>query len=166
MRYALLTLLLLPVATFAQNFKALDQKNGFRDLIFGADTTALATRVRQPAKNPNVRIYSRPTDELKIGGAELVDIYYYKNHLSDVLIHTKGISNSRALLEALESTFGSAVQPNRYLKDYSWRGKVVFMNYDENSITNDASVFITSQAISKQKREDDAAAAKAAKSDL
>jgi len=168
MRTALAALLLLPLSCYAQNFKELDQKNGFRDLLFGADTSALAPRERQPTKNPDVRIYSRPTDELKVGGAELADIYYffYKGKLSDVIIHTKGIGNSRALLEALEAAFGRGIQRNRYLKDYSWPGKVVSMNYDENSLSNDATVFISSRAINRQQQDDEAAAAKAAKKDL
>lgn len=158
----------LPLCAAAQNVKALDQKNGFRDLTFGVDTLAIAQRMQEPTKNPNTKIYSRPTDELKIGAAELKDIYYYfyKNQLSDIIIHTKGLVNSKAMLAALQANYGRGEQYNRFIENYNWAGRVVTMNYDENSITGDAVLFISSNPIGKQQRADEAAAAKKAKGDL
>jgi hypothetical protein len=168
MKILLLVLLLLPYGAFAQNLKALDQKNGFRDLVFGADSTALVGREKLPTKNPSASIYNRPTDELRIGGAELqsINYFFYRGKFSDVYIKTKGLTNSRALLSALEATFGKGYQSNRFIKDFDWFGRIVTMNYEENSITGDASVFISNKAINKQQRDEEAAAAKNAKSDL
>ena len=140
-----------------KGLKALDAKYGFRDGSFGM---LISSTNFQGAKlvedGGDTKFYSRPHDKMTIGGAELDQIVYgfYKGKLGYVHIETKGYLNSRALLEVLQKAYGPGYKSNRYIEKYHWFGKKVSMTYDENSITDDAGVFLSSRLIREEEAQD------------
>lgn len=155
------------LSAFAQNLKKLDEKNGFRDAVFETDFAQFKNMVLKEDAG-DTKYYSRTSDEMKIGGAELAELYYafYKGKLATVVIKTQGTVNSVALLETLQGQYGAGYQSNRYLPDYNWFGKKVSMSYKRNSATGDATVYLRSEPMAEARKADQAAAAKKGANDL
>lgn len=149
------------------SLKALDEKNGFRNYHFGDDISQFQD-LKVVEDDGDSKFYSSTNENLKVGGADLKDITYgfYKGKLANVFIKTPGLTDSRALLDALKAQYGRPFQPNQFMQRYSWLGKNVYLNYDENSIDGTAKVYMTSEAIRKQQQADEKDAAKKASKDL
>jgi hypothetical protein len=115
----------------------LDFKNSFRDLKFG-DRPTNSMVLKDDAGDK--KYYTRPEDDLSMGGARVDQVIYgfSKDRLSTILIQTKGLSNSRAVLEVLRRTYGPGSQPDPSLPRYSWRGSQMSVSYNENARTHDA----------------------------
>ncbi len=161
-------LVAIPFFCNCQNLKALDTKNGFRDMQFGDSDSKFNDLVVDAYSSDSLSIFCRRTgDKLTIGASEVSIIYvFYKSQLKNVVIKTKGLKNSRALLDALQEMYGKGRQPNEYIEEYYWWGKKVTLDYDENSISGDAKVFITSKEISGKQDLDSKEKAKEAKNDF
>ncbi|TGE22792.1 hypothetical protein [Hymenobacter metallicola] len=146
---------------------ALDDKNGFRTYHFGDDVSTIPG-LKEVEKSGDTKYYTKTDENLKIGDADLHSITYgfYKGKLHYVVVRIKGIVDSRKVLAALETQYGSGYKSNRYLENYYWFGNKVNGTYDENSVTHDTTVSFSSVEIAKQKEEDAKAAAKKAGSDL
>lgn len=86
----------LPVLALSEGLKALDEKNGFRDLTFGAAIEGIEGMKLIEDGGAN-KYYSRSEDELSLGGAELTGITYgfYKGKLASVILEAKGICAPR-----------------------------------------------------------------------
>jgi len=90
-----------------------------------------------------LRCYTRPHDDLTVGTGKLSDLKYcfWNNQLLTVMGNTKGLANSQSLLETLQSKYGSGYQGNEYIARYIWgMSSPITIMYEQNSITNDASV--------------------------
>jgi hypothetical protein len=147
--------------------EALSEKYGFRDAHFEAPLSSFKDMVLLDPRKSS-KVYYRRSDSRKIGGAEVKGIYYtfYKGRLSSVSIITKGIEDSRALLAALQAQYGPGEQANERIEKYEWPANRVKMVYDQNIITDDATVLLISTYMAHQQGADNAAAAKRAGSDL
>jgi len=149
--------LLVAITSLGQNKKKLDEKNGFRDDIFGTPIESYKNLVEVDKTKDGFEILYKKTDEnLSLGNVELLSITYtfYKGKLDAILLTTKGYTNSRGILDILISNYGNGYQSNRYIEDYFWFGKKVVMSYSENSLTNDATVFIATKENDKEKEND------------
>lgn len=173
MKTLLFFLVLLPAslsAVYAQesgSLQALSDKYGFRDAHFESPPSAFSDLVlASPGKV--TKGYYRRNDSKKIGGAQVANIYYsfYKGKLASVLIKTKGLGNSRALLDALKAQYGEPEKPNQFLEEYEWLADRVKMSYKQNSVTDDATIVMFSTYMLVQQKEDEATTAKKAASDL
>lgn len=154
--------------TIGQNLKALDDKNGFRDYKFG-DSLSKFTNLNlvDASKDSTTRFYTKTDDKLKIGENDVVIAYvFFKGQLSTVVIKTKGYSNSRGVLKTLEELYGKGDQSNQYIEKYYWFGGVVTASYNENSVTNDATVYIRSKKFSELSKQNDEENTKKAKGDM
>lgn len=161
----LLLLLMFLSETFAQNLKKLDEKNGFRNYIFGTNISQYPD-LKEIADEEGY--YTSLIDTLKIGDYDLKRIAYsfYKDKLTEIVIETEGYLNSRGFLSILQKAYGSGYKPNRYMEKYAWLGKKVKMMYQENSITNDATVLIFSVELSKLKDQEEENSVEKATKDL
>jgi hypothetical protein len=139
----------------------LDHKNGFRDLTFG-DPPPAGMVLREQDRHGEKKIYDRPADDLRIGAAEISYISYrfYKNRLSGVMLLTKGISNSRAMLGVLTEAYGPGSRPNAYIEEYLWSGSRVMAYFKGNAITRDATTALLSVPLQKEEEADNAMKAK------
>jgi hypothetical protein len=161
--------LCLSVSLIAQNLKALDTKNGFRDFKFGDDISTFKDLVEiEIGKDGLTKFYSITDDKLAIGTSELEKISYgfYKDKLFAITIATKGYSNSRGVLKALQELYGNGTQENRFMEKYTWWGSKVWAFYEENSITKNAQIMFLSKPIVDQRTQDEKENAKKASDDL
>jgi hypothetical protein len=136
----------------------LDARNGFRDLTFG-DPPQQGMRVVED--HGDTKYYTRPSDDLTIGGAKIKEISYgfYKGRLYSVLIETEGLLNSRALLEVLQQAYGTGSRPNRFMDEYMWDGSRVLLYYDQKPVTNEAITMFQSIPLKNEKTGDEKAKA-------
>jgi hypothetical protein len=152
-------MLVLTLTSFSQNLKSLDEKYGFREAKFEMpyDSFKNLTEVETG--------WYKSTDEnLKLGDYILDAVVYnfYKGQLAAIAIQTKGYSNSRGVLKILQAAYGKGYQSNQFIEEYYWFGKKVIMSYNQNSITDDAIIFIHSIKMSDlEKAEKDNANSKA-----
>jgi hypothetical protein len=143
----------------------LDFRNGFRDLKFG-DLPTQDMRIFEDSVE--TRFYRRPSDDLTIGGAKVSEIVYgfYKGRFYAVLISTKGIVNSRAMLDVLQQAYGLGRRPNQFLDDYYWEGALVSSICNEKPVSHDATVLFQSLSLKKEKDTDEKAKARKGASGL
>jgi len=147
----LLAGVLIGFASYSQNLKKLDEKNGFRDMKLGMSIDSIKN-LKKIEDSDNLKFYQRLDENLIIGDYQVESIVYgfYKGYLSFILIKTKGYTNSRGIKDVIVNLYGNGYQSNQYIEDYWWFANNVQLNYDENSITNDATIMFKSKPISKQ----------------
>jgi hypothetical protein len=124
----------------------LDASNGFRDLSFGSAPLA---DMRLVEDDGDEKFYQRSTDDLSVGSGHLASITYdyYKYRLLGVELETRGLANSRALLDTLKAAYGVPYQPNGFLQRYMWPGAIVNVIYDESAIKGDSTSLILNKAL-------------------
>lgn len=151
----------------AQNKKALDEKNGFRELKFGMSIDSISN-LKLIDGNGISKYYEKTDDKLTIGDYTVESITYgfYKGKLSFIMITTVGYTNSRGILNLLVTQYGKGYQPNQYIEEYWWFGKTVSLNYKENSINNNGKIIMTTNIFDEEKAADKKAATEKAKNDL
>lgn len=152
-RLSLLALTLLAGLTAqAQSVKDLDEKYGFRDLKFGADTTEVKDIVAVERHGGRV-VYARPADKMTVGEATLNKITYTFDNgklVSINLITNRSASqknnfaNSRALRNALEGQYGEGEHASES-QDRTWKGQRVIMTYREAPAYYDCKVRISTK---------------------
>ena len=142
----------------------LDARNGFRDVTFGSSVSKYPGMVLVE-RDGDMKVYKRPKDDLTLGEGRLQSILYffYKDQLSEVMLETVGLVNSRAALAVLSHAYGPGGQANQFLETYVWPGQRVGLLYDENPITKDAIMtFRNHELIAKEGTDKNAKAKKAA----
>src|SRR5262249_55030527 len=99
----------------------LDSKYGFRGLAFGSPPPKDMKVVED---HGDIKYCQRPGEDLSIGGGRASRIVYgfYKNRFYWLLIETKALSDSRAVLDVLKQAYGSGHRPNQFLDEYYWFG--------------------------------------------
>lgn len=140
----------------AKPFK--NEPDGFRGIKWGTDISSLSdmnyiedfSTLALPIEGIstlNLKVYTRKSDELQIGGAQLEEILYlcYKNELSTVRIITNGLANFRALKDAIFMEFGKGQPLNEYAEGWIWLGEtaIVALAYEESSKTGFLSLIST-----------------------
>lgn len=106
---------------------ALDAKNGFRDVKFGAELPKDGWS--KVGTEGGMDFYVRATDKLSIGRAQLDSISYavWKGRIVGVALVTKGAENHAAMLDAFTAAYGEPEQPNRLLEEYRWKSSAVVL---------------------------------------
>jgi hypothetical protein len=137
-------LMLFTTASFCQTLNALDEKYGFREAIFEMPKASFKNLVEVEKG-----FYTSTSENLTLGEYQIDKIVYkfYKDQLSLIMIKTKGYTNSTGILKILQTAYGKGYQSNEYVEEYSWRGSRVYMGYDQNSITDDATIIIWSNKL-------------------
>lgn len=101
--------------------------------------------------------YKCTTEDLKLGNYKLSEVNYcfYKGQLSAITIDTKGYENSVGILKIFQVAYGKGTKSNEYIERYYWNGVKVLMLYEQNSITNDAVIFIWCNKLNALKEADE-----------
>ena len=165
----LLLIILSSFVVHAQNLKTLDDKNGFREYKFGMGHQDIPNlKLVSEDTVTHTSFYEKTDEKLTIGDATVESIGYgfYNDRLYNVLIKTKGLLNSRAVLSVMEGLYGKGEQSNQFIEKYFWLGGVVNAFYSQNSITNDAQIYFGSLPIVEERKKDAEARAKKAKGDM
>lgn len=146
----------------------LDAKDGFRDLKFGqrcSDIDGLVEAERL-VENGFARVaYTRPTDKLSIGEAELTVLGYicYRDQLASVMVSTVGADNHRLILATLTSAYGEPVQAGTLM---DWKGSKVHLSLGFDPYTEAVNALFTSLPMQQLRDADREAAAATATDDL
>lgn len=154
MKKSLLTFaaaLFLAGAAHAQSLADLDTKYGFRDLKFETDTSAIEGLA--PGEATSFKLLAgRPADNKKVGTATLsrIDYGFFQGRLYEVTIVTKGLINSHALREVLESQYGEGALVSVAGQDRNWDGKLVRLTYREDPAFHNATVRFTHKKLYEQ----------------
>lgn len=95
----------------AQSLADLDEKNGFRDVMFGQSIATVKGLVPLSKSPANSREYKRPSDLLKIEGEPLKSITYtfYRGVLSEVVVKYTTEAARTKLLQSLQLAYGYGV---------------------------------------------------------
>lgn len=144
----------------SDNLRQLDDTYGFRDVKFETSVSALRNLVLVDATS-NTKIYRRTTDSYQVGQAQAASIlyYFYKGKLITVRLTTQGDTNSRGMLEAFTELYGPGYQANDHLEKHVWQGKKVYLGYEQNTLTNNATIYIWSNKLVEQRRAEELKAA-------
>lgn len=100
--------------------------------------------------------YIRRSDDLRVGGVEVDGITYsfYEGRLYFISVQMSGREQSRAVLGALERTYGDAISTGTRPNEQIWPGGEVFVLYDVDSETGRGLAAMTSAPIHAQMRQD------------
>lgn len=141
----------------------LDYKYGFRNLKFETpidsikNVIVIGDTIKGNKASKNMT-YCKISDEvLSIGDYDLKSVIYgfYKNKLDYVRIDTKGLINSRGVLEVLKKLYGNGDKPNEYIEEYLWSGAKVSLMYSENTINNNATIVFFCKKLDRQQEKDE-----------
>ena len=146
----------IPLLSFAYT----NEPAGFRGISWGSKYSDLAG-LSVTEKTGNIWMAEKKDEQMSIGAATLSQVSYIftDEKFTSVVVVTNTLANNQALLDALNSQFGTPERPNRFMDKYFWRGNVTTISMQcERSLSGQcATYFISSQ---QMKVENDASAEK------
>jgi hypothetical protein len=151
-------LLLFTKNIVSQDIHNLDEKGGFKMLLFGMPEDSIKSIASLSLEKTRTRYYIVSDPKLlKVGESIQIDkisLAFYKGKLLSITIKTKGFVNSTGMLNVLNKAYGFGKKPNEYIEEYYWWGNKVSMSYNQNSITDDASIFMFSKELSEEREQE------------
>lgn len=135
-----------------------DEKFGFRDIKLETPFSKFSDKQLVKVEEEATKKYFKSKNEnLKLGDYALNEITYIFFHdtLVSILIQTKGFLNSNGILKILNESYGQGFQSNKFIERYLWMGEKATIYYDQNSITKDAIVTISSNDFDIKMRDDE-----------
>lgn len=150
-----IALLAFTLKLHAQNLKALDNKNGFRELSFGDTIVDFSSwKVIGASEDSTQLFYERLDDKLKIGDAVVkISYVFFKKKFYCVFIQTEGFENSHSIYNTLKEMYGKGYKSNPYIERYYWWGKKVSLSYEQNSVSGRGSVIMSNIEIERELEE-------------
>jgi len=134
-RYLIISsVILLLVVALATSWGFENEPKAFRGIKWGTDVNNLPDMIFHTQSGES-KVYFRKNDKLKIGAANLLQIWYFfsKDKLYSVVIMFEEWSNFISLKTELFKLYGTGYAPNRFIEEYRWMGSdvIVFFDYDE-----------------------------------
>jgi len=167
------------------SIKNLDKKNGFRDVALTqrcdqieglkGNTQAVKSAVKKglgsdDKNRPYLGMlqYSRPSDELWIGNADLLSIAYtcYAEQLMSVRLEAFGTPNADPLLAAMVEAFGEATTADPDNNRWVWDGKKVVLTFQRDTMHELVTVVYASKPMLEAKAKNDLLLEQSAINDL
>lgn len=139
---------------FGQNIKKLDEKNGFKEITlesFHQDVKQyLASEPEEVSIAEKTATY-KVTDPsfFTVGESEIssVQVLFFKDKVASIMLETKGLQHSKALLKAFTLAYGNGEKRNTYIEEYHWNGKKVTMSYKMNGVSKNTITTISSKEL-------------------
>ena len=150
------SLVFVGAVTFVPNhpggFKQGAEPDGFRGIRWGTEAKSLSGLkfVKTDPSYGGIKIYTRESDELRIGGATLEGIYYHfwDGKLWAVNASTKGVANWQSLREAAIERFGDEyLQGYDYAEDCSWNGSCARLTLKYDVATQTGTMSMSSEKV-------------------
>jgi hypothetical protein len=145
------------VAAGADTPGELDARGGFEGARLGEFLDSFEG-LERVGRNQAARTetYIRRSDALKVGGVEVDAITYsfYQGRLYFISVQMTGGEKSRAVLRALERTYGDGISTGTRPNEQIWPGGEVFVLYDVDAETGRGLAALTSTPIHAQMRLD------------
>ncbi len=167
------------------SLKNLDKKNGFRDVALTqrcdqieglkGNTKAVKDAVKSGLGSDDkaraylgMLQYTRPSDELEIGHADLLGIAYtcYAEQLMSVRLEAFGATNADPLLAAMVEAFGEATSADPDNNSWIWDGKKVVLTFQRDMMQERVTVVYASKPMLEAKAKNDLLLEQAAVNDL
>jgi hypothetical protein len=124
---------------FPNNFRRGSEPDGFRDIKWGTDISALSNMeyVKTDPSFGGVEVYKREGDKLQIGSAKIekTEYSFWQNKFASVTILTLGYVNWNGLKGAIFEKFGRGRQSNPYIEYYTWWGRKTEMSLKYNEFS-------------------------------
>jgi hypothetical protein len=134
---------------FAQNIKKLDEKNGFKEITLGAFHQDVKQYLASDPQEENIvektAVYEVADSSFyTVGESEIsrVEVHFFKDKVASIVLETKGLQNSKAMLKALTTAYGNGEKRNTYIDEYHWIGKKVQMSYKLNAASKNTLITI------------------------
>jgi hypothetical protein len=139
---------------FAQNIKKLDEKNGFKEITLGTFHQDVKQYLTSDPQEVNVvektAVYKVADSSFyTVGESEIskVEVHFFKDKVASIVLETKGMQNSKAMLKALTMAYGNGEKRNTYIDEYHWIGKKVQMSYKMNASSKNTLITIFDKAL-------------------
>ncbi len=136
------------------HFKSGSEPDGFGGITWGTDITTLSDMeyIWTDLNVEEIKIYTRPGDDLRIGDAKLEWLGYgfWKGKFYDVRIHFKGSKNFANIRDTVFENFGSGYKPNTMMDRYTWPGSKTYMTLEYNGISGEGFLILYSTELNKK----------------
>jgi len=141
-RYIIISFLILSlVAGLSTSWGFENEPKAFRGIKWGTDVNDLPDMIFHTQSGESKvyfresKVYFRKNDKLKIGAANLLQVWYFfsRDKLYSVVIMFEEWSNFNSLKTELFKLYGTGYAPDRFTEEYRWMGSdvIVFFDYDE-----------------------------------
>lgn len=139
---------------YGQLIDMLDHDNGFLGLTLGKDIQEFPT-LKHVRKALWKHEYINPNDSLRFLHIKFQQVYYvfYRNRLHSIHIKIAGDEMSQQFLALLQDYYGGGEQAGRAPR-YYWKGKLVYLVYDQNLLTRNTDVRFESILMQKELEKD------------
>lgn len=125
-------------------------KPGFRDLKW-EDGIPKGMKPAWHDEKLYIKVYTKPNDNMMIGGASLSTIYYmfFSDRFAAAIITTKP-QEGKNLLAVLEEMWGFSPRLSRYIDNYHWQEGNTSASFEINLVDGSAKVTIACRSISDE----------------
>lgn len=149
-----IVLILFSSSTYGQLIDMLDNENGFFGLTFGQDIKDFPS-LKHVRKALWKHEYTNSSDSLRFLQIKFQQVHYvfYRNRLHSIRIRVAGDEMSQQFLALLKEYYGEGEQVGRAPR-YYWKGKLVYLVYDQNLLTHNADVRFESILIQRELEKD------------
>jgi hypothetical protein len=129
------TLILVLVVGLPMSWGFENEPKTFRGIKWGTDINNLPDMIFHTQSGES-KVYFRKNDKLKMGAANLLQIWYFfsMDKLYSVVIMFEEWSNFNSLKTELFKLYGMGYAPNRFTEEYRWMGSDVIVFFDYNEI--------------------------------
>ena len=134
-KYFIIAILILNlVFTLQTSWGFPNEPEDFRGIKWGTNIKELPDMVFH-VQSGKSKVYFRKNDRLKIGAADLLQIWYFftKDRLYSVVVTFEEFSNYNALKAEIFKMYGAGYSLDRFMEKYRWMGSdiIIFLEYDE-----------------------------------
>jgi hypothetical protein len=154
MRKIYLIFLSLLAFVFILPFVAFAEVDGFSNIKWGTGISTLndLQYVRTDPSYGGIKIYSRKSDELKFGNAELERLEYgfWQDKFYSVSMKFQGHVNISSFQDAIFAKFGLGYKPDPLMEKYVWFSEVTRVLLDYSEVSGEWSLFMSSKDINMQ----------------
>ena len=144
-----------------------NEPKAFRGIKWGSDVNNLPDMIFHTQSGES-KVYFRKNDKLKIGAANLLQIWYFfsQDKLYSVVIMFEEWSNFNALKTNLFKRYGTGYAPDRFTEEYRWMGSEVIVFFDFNEISDEGRLSYFYLPIMKEELKEKKEASKKENDDL
>ncbi|MBA2612625.1 MAG: hypothetical protein H0U95_11675 [Bacteroidetes bacterium] len=130
-------LLIVPFLGLTQINK-LDEKNGFKNFLFGTSPAEYKNLILE-IDDGNTKLYSLDQSPIRLDDIdfEYLRLTFYKNKLSSISLQTKN-ANGTKFFQNLKENYGEPVKINKLKENYEWKSTKYQVLYENNEISGDA----------------------------
>ena len=138
-------------------FRKGSEPNSFRGILWGAGVKKVSglNRVRSDPSFGGIELYTRKSDTMRLGGAQLDTIEYgfWQGRFSNVIIRSAGFTNWLNLRDATFARFGAGYKPSEYSETYWWFGETTVAKLDYHEVPEVGFLYLYSKQIMNEQED-------------